>query len=30
MKESGYYAPGTEFLPDAPWNQKDDENDPIP
>lgn len=21
MRESGYYAPGTEFLPDAPWNQ---------
>lgn len=20
MRESGYYAPGTEFSPDAPWN----------
>lgn len=23
MKESGYYAPGTEFDPSAPWNQVD-------
>ena len=23
MRESGYYAPGTEFHPDAPWNQVD-------
>ena len=23
MRESGYYAPGTEFLPDAPWNRID-------
>ena len=23
MKESGYYAPGTEFLEYAPWNQVD-------
>ena len=23
MKESGYYAPGTEFDPRAPWNQVD-------
>jgi len=25
MKESGYYAPGTEFSPDAPWNRHDPE-----
>lgn len=23
MNESGYYPPGTEFNPDAPWNEKD-------
>ena len=23
MRESGYYAPGTEFHPNAPWNQVD-------
>lgn len=23
MRESGYYAPGTEFRSDAPWNQVD-------
>lgn len=22
MKESGYYPPGAEYDPDAPWNQK--------
>ena len=22
VKESGYYPPGAEFHPDAPWNQK--------
>ena len=25
MKESGYYAPGTEFSPNAPWTQHDPE-----
>lgn len=25
MKESGYYAPGTEFDSNAPWNQSDPE-----
>lgn len=23
MRESGYYPPGAEFDPNAPWNQKD-------
>lgn len=25
MRESGYYAPGTEFDPRAPWNEKEPE-----
>ncbi len=24
MRESGHYAPGTEFDPNAPWNQVDE------
>ena len=25
IRESGWYPPGAEFDPNAPWNQKDDE-----
>ena len=28
MRESGYYPPGTEFDPNAPWNQHDPEATP--
>lgn len=26
MKESGWYPPGTEFDPSAPWNEKEDDS----